>query len=287
MTHSLLAFTSPATFVERTADLRTGVRLAYVEQGDPRGLPVVFLHGTSDSLRSFELVLPHLPPRVRAIALSQRGHGDSERPDAGYGPGDFAEDVAAFLDALDIDSAVIVGHSMGTTIAQRFALDHPRRVIGLMLIGAIHRWRGNPSLEELHAATAELNDPVDPAFAREFQLSTLVQPVPMSFVDMAVDESLKLPAHVWKAMLNGFMEDDFSGRLANILVPTVLLWGDQDPLFSRADQDAILAAIPESRLIVYPGTGHALHWEQPERAASDVVAFVGSLVSSLLGREAA
>lgn len=286
MTHPLLSTLSPSTFVERTVDLRTGVRLAYIEQGDPRGLPVVFLHGTSDSWHSFESVLPHLPATIRALVPSQRGHGNSGHPDWGYGPGGFAEDVAAFLDALRIDSAVIVGHSMGTTIAQRFALDHPKRAIGLVLLGAVYQWRGNAAIEELHVATEELTDPVDPDFAREFQLSTVVQPVPMTFIDMAVEESLKLPTRVWKAILIEFMDDDFSDRLGDILVPTLLIWGDQDALFSRADEEAILAAVPGSRLIVYPGTGHAVHWEQPARAASDVIAFVDNLVSSLLGAEA-
>jgi pimeloyl-ACP methyl ester carboxylesterase len=287
MTHLTLSTRSPSAFVERTVDLRTGVRLAYVEQGDPHGLPVVFLHGLSDSWRSFEPVLPRLPATIRALVPSQRGHGNSGHPDRGYGPHDFSEDVAAFLDALGIDSAVIVGHSMGTTIAQRVALDHPGRVIALALIGGIFRWRGNAALEELHADTVALTDPVDPDFAREFQLSTVVQPVPMTFIDMAVEESLKLPARVWKAMLNEFMDDDFSDRLGDILVPTALIWGDRDPLFSRADEEAIIAAVPGSRLIEHTGTGHAVHWEQPARAASDVVAFVGSLVSSLLETEAA
>jgi pimeloyl-ACP methyl ester carboxylesterase len=104
---------------------------------------------------------------------------------------------------------------------------------------------------------------------------------------MAVEESLKLHADVWKAMVKAFMDDDFSDRLTDILVPTVLIWGDRDPLFSRADEEAILGSVPASHLIVYPGTGHAVHWEQSERSASDVTAFVDSLVGSLLGRNAA
>jgi non-heme chloroperoxidase len=287
MTYPLLTPLPQSTFVERTIDLPTGVRLAYVEQGDPRGLPVVFLHGTSDSWHSFESVLPHLPATIRALVPTQRGHGDSGRPEWDYGPGGFAEDVSAFLDALGIDSAVIVGHSMGSTIALRFALEHPEQTIGLVLMGAFHRWQDLPDIVGLGEFVATLTDPIDPAFVREFQAGTIVQPVPPAFFETAVQESLKLPARVWKAMVRDFIDDDHAARLGSILVPTLLVWGDQDSLIPLDQQDALLNAIPYAQLIVYPGTGHAVHWEQPARAASDVVAFVDSLVSSLLRREAA
>lgn len=272
---------------EHTVDLRTGVRLAYVDQGDSRGLPVVFLHGTSDSWHSFEPVLPHLPSTIRALVPSQRGHGNSGRPEWGYGPGGFAEDVAAFLDALGIDAAVIVGHSMGSTIALRFALDHPERVIGLLLLGAFHRWGDLPDIVELGEVISTLTDPIDPAFVREFQAGTTAQPVPPAFFETAVQESLKVPARVWKAMARDFIDDDHAHRLAEVLVPTRLIWGDQDALIPREQQDALLEAIPNAQLVVYAGTGHAVQWEQPARTAASVVAFVDNLVSSLLGRAAA
>lgn len=115
------------SFAVNSVELRSGVRLPYVEQGAPRGTPVLLLHGITDSWRSFERVLPHLPDSIRAFALSQRGHGDADRPTTGYRPQDFAEDLAAFMDALDLGPAVITGHSMGASIAQRFAIDHPGR----------------------------------------------------------------------------------------------------------------------------------------------------------------
>jgi pimeloyl-ACP methyl ester carboxylesterase len=70
----------------KSAALSTGVTLPYVEQGDPAGTPVVLLHGITDSWRSFEPVLPYLPDSIRAFALTQRGHGDADRPAAAYHP---------------------------------------------------------------------------------------------------------------------------------------------------------------------------------------------------------
>ena len=68
--------------MKKLVSLSTGVRIEYVEQGNAEadGVPVIFLHGVTDSWRSFERVLPLLPPSIHAFALSQRGHGDSSRP---------------------------------------------------------------------------------------------------------------------------------------------------------------------------------------------------------------
>jgi non-heme chloroperoxidase len=155
--------------------LSTGVRLPYVEQGNPSGVPMVLLHGYSDSSRSFELLLPHLPDSIHAYALTQRGHGDADKPVSGYRPEDYAADVAAFLDAKGVEAALIVGHSGGAYAAQRFALDHADRTLGTVLIGSFHAFHGNPGVRELQEAVAELTDPVDREFVREFQESCVAQ----------------------------------------------------------------------------------------------------------------
>ena len=82
----------------KSVELPGRVRLEYVEQGDPAGVPVLMLHGVTDSWRSFEPLLPHLPASLHAFALSQRGHGDATRPVTGYYPQDFAADLAAFIE---------------------------------------------------------------------------------------------------------------------------------------------------------------------------------------------
>jgi pimeloyl-ACP methyl ester carboxylesterase len=262
----------------RSVELPGRVRLPYVEQGDPTGVPVLLLHGVTDSWRSFEPVLPHLPASLHAFALTQRGHGDAERRAVAYRTRDFAGDVAAFADARCLERVVVVGHSMGSTNAQRFAIDHPERVLGLVLAGSFASYRGNPVLMEFwESAVSRLTDPIDPTFVRQFQESTLAQPVPPDFLDMVVGESLKVPARVWRAAFEGFLEDDVAGDLGRIRAPTLIAWGARDALCSRRDQDELLAAIPGARLLVYENAGHALHWEEPARFAADLVAFVGSL----------
>ena len=221
-------------------------------------------------------MLPHLPTSFRAFAVTQRGHGDSGRPAAGYRTRDFAADVAAFADALSLGPVLVVGHSMGSTNAMRFAIDHPGHMRGLVLVGAFASYRGNTELVTLWESTvSRLTDPVDPAFVREFQESTLAQPVAPLYLDTVVQESLKVPARVWRATFEGFFEDDFTGELGTISTPTLVVWGTRDSLCSRADQEALLAAIVGARLVVYENAGHALHWEEPGRFALDLVRFRG------------
>jgi pimeloyl-ACP methyl ester carboxylesterase len=263
--------------VERTIELTNGVKLRYVEQGDPAGVPVLFLHGITDSWRSFEPVLPHLPASIHAFAISQRGHGDSDRPAAGYNIRDFAADVAAFMDAFKLKRAVIAGHSMGSIIARRFALEYPERTLGLVLLGSFFASCGNPEVAELRDAVSRLTDPVDYSFALEFQQSTLAGPVPQAYLDLVVEESLKVPARVWRAALEGLLEDDHTAELQRIDIPTLIVWGDKDNFCPDSDQQALRAAIAGSQLVTYPGVGHALHWEEPERFAADLAAFAEKL----------
>ena len=264
--------------IVRTVSLPNGIRLPYVEQGEPGGVPIIFLHGITDSWRSFEPVLPRLPASVRAFALSQRGHGDADRPETGYWPADFAGDLAAFMQALDLGPAVVVGHSMGGSVAQRFAVDHPERLLGLVLVGSRAAWHDQPDVAELcDYAASTLRDPVDRQFALEFQQSTLAQPVPAAFLDMVVQESLKLPARVWRAaFLQGVQGADHRALIAGIRAPTLLLCGECDTL-ARGSQETLADSIPGSRLEIYPRAGHALHWEEPARFVEDLLGFIGGL----------
>jgi non-heme chloroperoxidase len=254
------------------------VRLQYIAQGDPAGLPVVLLHGITDSWHSYEPVLPHLTRSLRAYAITQRGHGDAERPATGYRLQDFAADVAAFMDALAIKQAVIVGHSMGSLVAQRFALDYPARTLGLALIGSWRKINDNPSVQEFWEIVSQLNDPIDPDFVREFQQSTLAKPVPETFFETVVQESLKVPARVWRAALKGLLENDAARGLVKIKAPTLIVWGDQDAFCTRGDQDDLAATIAGAQLVIYPGSGHSPQWEEPERFAADLAAFCETLV---------
>jgi pimeloyl-ACP methyl ester carboxylesterase len=261
--------------MEKFVTLSTGVRLSYVEQGAPDGAPMIFLHGVTDSWRSFERLLPLLPRSIHAFALSQRGHGDSSRPALGYRFADMSEDLRAFMDDRGLRTATIVGHSMGGSVAQRFVIDHPERTSALVLMAAFATFQ-DPGLRDfITSSILPLTDPIGAAFAREWQLSTTARPVDPGYFDTIVAETLKVPAFVWHATFQGFLAtEDFTSALANVSVPTLLAWGDRDTYTLRAAQDRLLQAIPGARLIVYEDYGHAFHWEDPARFAADLVAFV-------------
>lgn len=259
----------------KSVELPNQVRLPYVEQGDPAGVPLLLLHAIADSWHAFEPVLAHLPKSIHAFALTQRGHGDASHPVAGYHVHDFATDLVAFMNAIELEAAVIAGGSSGGFVARRFAIDHPERTLGLVLLGSPANLRDKPSVRELWDSTvSKLTDPVDPGFVRDFAARTLAQPVPQAFFETVVRESLKVPAFVWRATFKGLMEDDSFGELRSIKAPTLIIWGDQDAILPRSDQEALAAAIPDSRLVMYPGAGHAFYWEEPHRVASDLLAFI-------------
>jgi non-heme chloroperoxidase len=260
----------------RDVRLSTGVRLHVAESG-PAGADetLLFLHGYSDSWFSFSRILPLLPSTVHAIALTQRGHGDSERPAGGYAMADFAADAVALLDALGVRRATVVGHSMGSIVARRVAAEYPERVERLVLVDSC----ASPVNEGTAAMQVEVEamaDPVPEPYVRAFQESTVHAEVPGPFMDAVVAESLKLPARVWRAALAGLLADDGSDTLPRIGCPTLVLWGAHDAVFSRADQDRLLAALPEATLRVYPDVGHTPHWERPERFVEDLMAFVAA-----------
>ena len=257
-----------------TARLRTGPRIHYAEQGDPEGEPILFVHGWPDSWFSYSRVLPLLTPAYHAYAIDQRGFGDSERPAAGYSIDQFAADAVAFLDAVGVGRATLVGHSMGGFIARRVAETCPERVRRLVLIGSAVT-TVNAVMLEVQAVARGLTDPIPLAFVREFQASTIHVPVPEPFFEGLVAESLKAPAHVWRSAFDGLLAFDDAGQLGRITAQTLILWGERDALFSRQEeQERLVAAIPNARLTVYPETGHSPNWERPERVADDLDTFV-------------
>ncbi len=264
-------------FDRQEIGLRTGVTLEYVRHGDPSGVPVIFLHGITDSWRSFEWMFPQLAPGIDAYAVSLRGHGGSSRPQHGYAPADFARDVEAFMDALGLASAVVVGHSMGSAVALRFAVAYPFRTRALVLIGAVAAWAANPAAHEVMTAVAAFGERVDPAFARDFQLSTLATAVPPELIEVAVEESMRVPVHVWKRAFAGLASADVRREMHRISVPTLLIWGARETFATRAEQEELILGIRGARLLVYELAGHAVHWDEPGRVARDVSAFVRRL----------
>ena len=218
---------------------------------------------------------PLLPPKLRVFAMDQRGHGEADKPESGYLLQDFADDIPTFMDELGVSTAVLVGSSSGGYVAQQVAISMPKRVAGLVLVGAPRTLQGRPSFAE---EVDRLTDPIDPIWVREsLRWFPRFHQVPEWYIDDRVQDGLKMPAHVWREALKGLVRAEPPTQMGTITAPTLIVWGDRDELLTYEDEQALTAAIPASRLLVYENTGHLILWEQPERVASDLVAFARTL----------
>jgi pimeloyl-ACP methyl ester carboxylesterase len=235
---------------------------------------MLMLPGPIDSRRSYQPVLDLLPDRFRAIAISQRGHGESDKPATAYRVEDFAADVVPLLDALSVERAFLVGHSGSCLVARRVALDYPSRVTGLILEASPSTLRDDAQLLSfVESVVSELADPIGREFARSFVVDTSSANVAPELIDLLVEDAVAVPAHVWKETFAGLLAYDDQTELPLIEVPTLLVWGDADTLVSREMQDQLERSIPDASLRVYSGVGHTPRWEDPTRFSAELVTF--------------
>jgi len=141
----------------------------------------------------------------------------------------------------------------------------------LVLVGAGIR-AATPGMADLQKTVDGLTDPVDPTFVREFQYSTVALPVPAPFLQVVLAESHRLDAATWKRVLAGLIA--YQSAESAITVPTLVLGGDKDAVFSVAEQHGVVAAIRGARAVIVPGVGHTLHWEDPTRFVAELLAFL-------------
>ena len=267
--------------VYETVTLPNGIMLPYLERGDPNGKTVLFLHGFAGSCYSFDQIIPLLPGSFHTLTYTQRGHGDASQPPGGYRLQDFASDAKGLLDLFGLQQAVVLGHSMGAAVAMKFALDYPDLTLGLVLAGSGLPKQGDKNVQNFWETTvSKLEDPLDPVFVRSFIENTIARPIPAAAFEKLVRDALKVPAHVWKEAYKNRMNEDFTSEIRKIQAPTLIIWGDRDKKTSRNEQEALLNGIPNSRLLVYQGTGHEPHYEEPERFASNLVTFVEDIPRS-------
>jgi pimeloyl-ACP methyl ester carboxylesterase len=258
----------------RDLRLRTGITVPCRIQGDADAKPVLLLHAWGGSRGSFDRFLPLLAG-FRVYAPDLRGQGEADKPEDGYSLAEQAEDAAAILDALNLPTAFVVGSSSGGYVAQQLAAAHPERVAALVLVGSPLSLQGRPAFAD---EVDGLTDPLDADWVREsLTWFPMLHEVPAWFIEDRVRDGLRMPAHAWKAILNDLCAATPPTELATIQAPTLILWGVQDNLLPRSDQDVLAARMADAVLKVYPDVAHMVLWECPERVAEDAVAFFHSL----------
>jgi rifampin ADP-ribosylating transferase len=257
----------------RQLRLRTGITVPCLAQGNGRtGTPLLLLHAWGESRKSFDRLIPLLKG-CRIYAPDLRGQGDADKPRSGYSLAEQAEDAAAILDALEMPHAAVVGSSSGGYVAQQLAVNHPDKVTALVLVGSPLTLRGRPAFADEVDALA---DPLDEAWVREsLAWFPRIHDVAARYIEDRVRDGLNMPAYAWKAMLNGLCQATPPTESGTIHSPTLILWGGQDNLLPRTDQETLAGRIPGAVLKVYPDVAHLVLWECPERVAADIIGFLG------------
>ncbi|MFD1330601.1 alpha/beta fold hydrolase [Methylopila musalis] len=267
--------TVKTTWPESRFILIGGVRYHYVAFGTT-GPTVVLLHGYGDSWRGFEPLLPAFADGFRVFALDQRGHGRTG--DAGtYAVADFADDAIAFLDAVASGPVHLVGHSLGSIVAQRVAERRPDLLRSLTLIGAAPTAAGNATLTAVRVELEELGDVVTDEFIDTFQTAEFEPAVREARRRALVVDSRRLSARTWREALDGLLTEPAAAEPATIRVPALSLWGARDGVFNRGAQVALMRSVPHIEAIHYASAGHSPHWEIAGQVASDLVRFVQSV----------
>ena len=254
-----------------------GLTIECAEQGRRGGPGLLLLHGITDTWRSFEPVLPWLPPGWHVVSMTQRGHGGSSAVTS-YRTRDFANDAAALAATLGLLPALVVGHSMGAVNAMRMAIDHPTAVRGVVAAGGFASFSDKPEFVDfVRNQVLTLGEQVPRELAESFQRDTVAGPVAPGLLETMVDECLRTSAATWRGAFAALLEDDFSTELHKIGVPVLLPWGDADAFSPESDQQRMQRQLPRATRAVYVGAGHALHWEQPRRFADDLIRFEQTL----------
>ena len=270
----------PLDAARRIVALPDGISMAYVPLGNPRGTPVVLIHGYTDSDLDWTPLIPYLSKGFRLIVVDLRGHGESSKPECCYTRYDFAYDLKLLLDKLHVRRADIVGHSLGSLVAQTFAEVWPKRTARVVLISST---AGPPPKAQRHeydwaAQIRRLKEPLNPnsAFMRKWWWSP--HPVNRAFLRRERENAAKIPLRVWLAVLNQSLSNadlrNLASTLPQLKAPTLLIWGSADPIMLPAMRAGLRRALPHAKVVIFPGLGHNPFWEEPRRVAAVINAFL-------------
>jgi len=268
---------------KRSMVLPNGESLAYIDRGARSGPAVVMIHGYTDSARDWVPMLPYLSKRYRLILVDLRGHGQSGKPECCYTRLDFAYDIKLLLDALGVRRADIVGHSLGSIIAQTFAEYWPDRTAHVVLIsstgGTPPDRPKKPPQFDFAAEIRKLKEPIDAD--SPFMIAWWDSPTPVDadFIRRQRKDAAGIPLRVWLAVLDQALPADnlygeLQGTLPRLKAPTLLIWGGKDPIMEEDVRQSLREALPGARVKIFDGLGHNPFWEDPRGVAEVINSFL-------------
>ena len=249
-----------------------------------KGEPLVLIYGYAGHSGLWFRQIPVLSKKYQVIAFDNRGVGRSDKPDIPYTMAMMAGDISGLLNVIGIDAAHIFGISMGGMIAQRFALDYPRRVISLVLgctyCGGAHSIQPEPEsiaalfdFERLKRMTLEevVRQLIPFLFSRDF-----IEKNP-HIVEERVAKSLEYPTpmHGVTRQAGAIMGHNTYELLPKIELPTLVIAGDSDRLIPVENSRILASRIPKAELVIIKGAGHEFFIEDAEEANRIVLGFLG------------
>lgn len=247
-----------------------GERVFYAQRGEEQERGLLFLHGAGGTHRLWAHQLQSLRG-VRTCAMDLPGHGRSSEQGR-TSISDYRDLVLAFLDALGLERATLVGHSMGGAIAQSFALTHPHRLEGLVLAGTGARLRVLPAiLDGLRQDVASTVDQI---------IRTAYAPgAPPELAEQGMADFLAHPPDVLHGDFVACDRFDVVGRLGEIALPTLVLCGSEDRLTPPKYATYLRDQIPGARLVLVEGAGHMVMVERPEEVTQAIRGFLEQVMT--------
>lgn len=249
------------------------VEFGYDEVGE--GPCIVFLHGWMCNRRFWDPLIAPLVRQRRVVSLDFRGQGESSIPADGYTVEQLATDVRDVFTMLGIDEAVIVGHSMGGMVAQQFALDHPSRTAGLVLVTTVASALGDALISKridkaVTNGEASFRDAFDRHFGDWFAPTTSEE-----VIQWVKDHMLRTPETVALALVRAYGQFDQTNRLGEIQVPTLVVGATSDNSAVPAQAQQLADCIPGADLCVIGECGHFPMLERVEELAERFAQFLG------------
>jgi pimeloyl-ACP methyl ester carboxylesterase len=253
-----------------------GYKMHYLEAG--AGAPVILLHGTGGEGARWMPQIVGLSSAYRIIAPDQIGFGASDKPMTTYHSGVFAGFLAGLMKVIGVPKATLVGQSMGATVALDLAVHHPEMVERLVLVDGGGFRAANPPPPNWH--NRQIANAGTLAESREYLLKLYYNHdlVTDDLVELNLKQRLR-SAYTIETMGNA-IDRGFGGvteeEVRGIAVPTLLIWGAQDPLSPLANADKLAAAIAGSRKAVIDQAGHYPFLEHPDTFNRLVLEFLAS-----------
>lgn len=249
---------------KQAVTLPNGVRLAYIEAGRRDGPPLLLLHGFTDSSRIWTAVLPYLSDN-RVLMPDQRGHGASDAPQCCYSLSVLADDARLFLDAMKVERAAVIGHSLGSMVGQVLAAEQPGRIDRLVLAASTARAPVTRGDWLWSRTTGPLNPPARNAeFMKEWSIGASPTPVDAELVRYWDADVARIRDHVWRAIPRELVDVPIGRFAPDVKARVAILSASADPLFDAPHHASLVAAYPAAKAQVLEGLGHNFIVERPE-----------------------